>query len=93
MSKQIFLVYSCNEWRNKPMPLLMATESARKVKMFISKLIENEEAEYDFGHGTEFASKRQAKEFRKDFETLRRDELNNRLIYVFFDYVHDGEEL
>ncbi len=91
--KQIFLVYSCNEWRETPMHLLMATESPRKVKMFISKLIEEGDAEYAADHDVEHSSRKMAKDFRKDFERRSRDELNDRLAYVWFDYVHDGEEL
>jgi len=91
--RQIFLVYGCNEWKNKPMPLLMATTSPMKVKMFVSKLIEDGDADYDFGHGTDFSPRRMAKEFRKDFRWMTRDSLNSRLWNVYFDYVMDGEEL
>ena len=91
--KQIFCVYSCNQWRNKPMALLMATTSTRRVKMIISELIESGDAEYGYGPLKKISRKRRAKCFREDFSTMARDELNNRLKYVFFDYVYDGEEL
>lgn len=93
MSKQIFVVFSCNTWKSRPMPFLMATTSALKVKMFISKMIENDEAYYigrcDRSDPTQ---KQQAKQFRKDFDSLPRNEVNDLLHYVYFDYVYDGEE-
>lgn len=93
MSKQIFLVYSCNEWKNTPMPLLLATTSKRRLKMFISSLIEREEASYSFNNCNDPTPKKMAEAFRKDFGELTRDELNARLEYVYFDYAIDGEEI
>lgn len=92
MSKQIFLVYSCNEWKQNPMPLLMATTSARKMKMFVSDMIEKEDAIYGY-EGPDYNPKKRAAEFRRDFGKLTRNELNSSLTFAQLDYTYDGEEI
>ena len=92
MSKQIFLVYSCNEWKQNPMPLLMATTSARKMKMFVSGMIEKEDAIYGY-EGPDYRPKKRAAEFRRDFGKITRNELNSSLRFVYLDYAYDGEEI
>jgi len=92
VSKQIFLVYSCDEWKTRPMFLLTATLSAQKVKMLISNMIEKEDAIYG-NEDPDYNPKKRAAEFRRDFGKLTRTELNSRLTFVCFDYVYDGEEI
>lgn len=92
MSRQIFLVYSCDEWKTRPMHLLMATLSAQKVKMFISDMIEKEDAIYG-NEDPDYKPKKRAAEFRRDFGKLTGSELNSRLTFAYFDYVCDGEEI
>lgn len=88
----IYLAYACDEWKSTSSEkLLMATTSARKLKSFVAKKIEAGDMEYR----TDICSapKKQATQFRKDFDVLTRRELNTHLQYGYFDYTKDGEEI
>ena len=93
--KQIFIVYSCDEWKTKPMSIEMVTTSSRKLKSFIAHMIYMEDAEYlpfdQIGHKR--TAVQQEKLFKEDFDKLTRDEINSNLRYVFYDYAYDGERI
>ena len=93
--KQIFIVYSCDEWKTKPMRVEMVTTSVRKLKSFIAHMIYMEDAEYlrfdQLGHKR--TAKQQEELFKEDFDKLTRDEINSNLTYAFFDYAYDGEPI
>lgn len=95
MAKQIYYVMSCDEWASTDsMRLVFIGTSKQKMKMFISKEIENGNMEYKFDCDAEPNRKereRMAKEFRKDFEVLDRWDLNNYLNYGTFDYCYDND--
>lgn len=91
MSKQIYLIYSCDEWKTKPMRLLMCTTSKRKLKSFIAKKIKDD----TFGYCDEEMSKVwQVESFKADWDLmLPRCGINDRLHCGYFDYTYDGEEI
>lgn len=92
MSKQIYTVFSCDEWKSRDsMRLLMATTSVRKLKSFIVRKIADETFAYD--KGEELSIPQQVKLFKADFENDLRNNINNRLHYGFLDYCCDGEEI
>ncbi len=88
---QIFYVMSCNEWKNTDsMRLVFLGTSKKKVKSFIRKEILSE----NFSYGdTDRAPMLQAREFSKDWETLLRNEINDKLHYAYFDYGENNREL
>lgn len=91
MAKQIFYLQSCDEWKSySSMELLFIGTSQRKLKMKISKEIEEGNMEYG---NTELSPKEQAKRFRKDWDTETRDIINSQLKYGYFDYTYDNEEM
>ncbi len=95
--KTVYLVFSCDTWKTKIMDLLMATTSTRRLKMFLSELIELGEASYDPIHFVMCRHPRDlAREFRQDFDSFPKEELNQinaRLKYVYVECALDGEEL
>ena len=92
MSKQIFTVFACDQWKSRDsMRLLMATTSVRKLKSFIVRKIADETFTYD--KGNELSIPQQVKLFKLDFENGLRDDINNNLYYGFLDYCYDGEEI
>lgn len=95
MSKQIYYAMYCDEWKSHDSERLMFIgTSPQKLKMVISKAIENDEAYYHCDGFDEMTTqKKQAKEFRKDFAVLTRRELNDRLEYIYFDYTYNNEEM
>lgn len=91
MAKQIFYLQSCDEWKSySSMSLLFIGTSQRKLKMKISKEIEEGNMEYD---DTALSPKEQAERFRKDWEVETRDVINSRLSYGYFDYTYDNEDM
>lgn len=91
MSQQIYYLHSCNEWKEySSMRLLFIGTSQKKLKMKISKEIEEGNMEYD---DNSLSPKEQAKRFRKDWETERRDVINSRLTYGDFNYTYNNEEM
>lgn len=88
--RQIFLCYSCDEWKSTDsMRLIMATTSATRLKMFIANEIAKGNMEWS-GEGNTRAQK--AASFKKAFSKETRGALNSALTYGFFDYIYDGEE-
>lgn len=66
MSKQIFTVFACDQWKSRDsMRLLMATTSVRKLKSFIVRKIADETFTYD--KGEELSISQQIKLFKADF--------------------------
>lgn len=90
--KQIFLLYSCDEWKSTDsLRLVCATTSPTKMKMAIASMIEAGEMEYFMEEDTTDNLKKAAKRFREDWKYLTRRDLNNYLKYGFYDYAYDGE--
>lgn len=89
--KQIFLLYSCgaNE-TSSSMTLIMATTSKSKMRRFIADKISSAEIVYD---GEESNVKAAATQFKKDWDSLTRKEINNRLEGMYVDYAYDGKEI
>ena len=89
--KQIFLLYTCDEWCSRDsQKLIMATTSVEKLKSKTAKLIEVGDFDYN---NPEWDRSVQAKTFLKDFEKSTRTEINSLLNYGFIDYCYDGEEI
>ncbi len=92
MSKQIYTVFACDEWKSRDsMRLLMATTSVRKLKSFIVRKIADETFTYD--KGNELSIPQQVKLFKLDFENGLRSDINGCLNYGFLEYCYDGEEI
>lgn len=91
MAKQIFYLQSCDEWKsNDSMQLLFIGTSQRKLKMKISREIEEGNMEYD---DPSLSPKEQAKKFRSDWENEKRDVINSRLTYGYYDYTYNNEDM
>lgn len=90
--KQIYLVYSCDEWKGTDSKrLILASTSQRKVKAFIRKCIENGTMTYDTGGDS--TPKQACKKFAEDWKVKSRYDINTFLGFGLYDYVYDGEEL
>lgn len=91
MAKQIYYLHSCNEWKEySSMRLLFNGTSQQKLKLKISKEIEEGNMEYYDG---DLSQKEQAKKFRKDWKTETRATINSRLTYGDYDYTYNNEEM
>lgn len=91
MKQQIYYLHSCNEWKeNSSMSLLFIGTSKQKLKMKISKEIEEGNMEYS---NSELSQKKQAKKFRQDFDKRTNDELNADLTYGCFNYTYNNEDM
>ncbi len=91
MAQQIYYLHSCNEWKEySSMSLLFIGTSQQKLKMKISKEIEEGNMEHYDG---DLSQKEQAKKFRKDWKTETRATINSRLTYGDFDYTYNNEEM
>lgn len=99
MSKQIYTVFACDEWKGKDsMRLLMATTSVRKLKSFIVRKIADET--FSYGKGVGFSILQQVKQFKNDFSMaempvagFRFGEINTHLDYGYIECCCDGEEI
>lgn len=88
--RQIFLVFSCDEWKSRDsMRLDMATMNVRHLRHFISEKIKK--GDYEYGD-SELSARKQAEQFRKDFETETASYIDSLLRYATYEYVIDGEE-
>lgn len=89
--KQIFLLYGCNECKDSgSMRLIFATTSKTKIKSMIAKQIKNDYMSYYYD---ELSTNKQLKLFKEDWENGTRADINNKLIYGYYDYTNDGEEI
>lgn len=107
MAKQIYYLQSCDEYKQySSMRLLFIGTSKQKLKMRISKEIENGNMEYkpvsqtrDFEKPEpswkthENTPKQQAKLFRKDFDTILPYFVDSELKYGTFDVVDDNSDI
>lgn len=107
MAQKIYYLHSCNEWKEySSMELLFIGTSQQKLKMKISKEIEEGNMEYkpvttryDYVDGKfklvhkENTPKEQAKLFRQDWETETKDIIESELKYGDFDYTYNNEEM
>lgn len=90
-NKQIYLVYSCDEWKTlSSMRLLLATTSQRKLTSYLTTQIMLGCMSYQDGS---VSSEEQIEKFKRDFEREPRQNINNNLCYGYFDYCYDGEEI
>ena len=91
--KQIFLLYSCNAWKNRhSMKLLTVTTSPTRLRRFIENEIMNGNMRYA-DNGETYSEKKAVQQFRAEWKAITRDEINGQLDKGFFDYVYDGEEI
>ena len=90
--KQIYLVYSCDEWKSTDsMKLMMATTSQRKLKSYIVKAIKDGDFVYSWTDNESKAE--QISGFKYSFKYSTRYDINNKLKYGYIDYCYDGEEI
>lgn len=82
MNKQIYMLYSCNSWKDKnSIRLIMASTSKNKIIKQIKEEVLNDNMElYDF-------SKSELKDY-KETDIYR---INNELVYGYIEVVDDGE--
>lgn len=90
-NKQIYFIFYCDEHKSRhSMTLLMATTSVRKLRSFLAQKI----AEGDFTYVDDSLDKaEQVKRFKYDFDNKNRTYINDYLIYGFYDYAYDGEQI
>lgn len=89
--KQIYVVCSCDAWKSHDSEkTLMVTTSVRKLKSFIAKKIRDDTFDY---YLSEWSKKKQEEKFKRDFDIIPREQINNYLIYGMLDYYYDGEEI
>ena len=107
MTKQIYYLQSCDEWKQtSSMRLLFIGTSKQKLKMRISKEIEDGNMEYKpksseriYNNKThiyeekENTPKQQAKLFRKDFDNMLPYFVDAELKYGTFDVVEDNSDI
>lgn len=107
MAKQIYYLQSCDEYKqNSSMRLLFIGTSKQKLKMRISKEIEDGNMKYkpvsltrDFDNHElswkehENTPRQQAKLFRKDFDTMLPYFVDSELKYGTFDVVDDNSDV
>ena len=87
----IWYVMFCDEWRsNNSCRLQMLTTDSWKIRDFLYKAIQNEDVEY---YDTDMTPKEQAEQFLEDWDKERRDVINNNLVYAYYDYSYDGDEM
>lgn len=90
--KQIYLVYSCDDWTStNSFRLMMATTSKRKLKAYVAKAIKDDNFRY--GWEDNASKTRQVSDFKRDFECSTNDDINDKLTYGFIDYCYDGEDI
>ena len=90
MSKQIFLLYSCDAWKSTPMDLIWVGTSQQKLRKYIIHQIELGDMSY---YDVILDTKMQISKFKTDWKKELRSTINDRLIYGFYDYCHDNEEV
>lgn len=89
--KQIYLLYSCDTWKSKSsMILIMATTSKMKMQRFIANEISSVRVTYD---GENRKVKDAVAQFKKDWDSLPRGDINGKLDGLYVDYAYDGEEI
>lgn len=78
MEKDIYLLYSCDEWKSwSSISLIMASTSQNKIRKEIKSRVRNGDMEY----GAEF----------KNITESPLEDINNCLEYGYIDIVVDGE--
>ena len=88
--KQIWMVYTCDDWKGKPMQCIMCTTSVRKLKSFIIAKIKDN----TFGYCDDELSKtKQIAKFKADWTLQTRDHITWNLKNGYYDYCYDGEEM
>ena len=90
MAKQIFILYSCDEWDSNSKAIL-CTLSEMKLKKAIRTCIEKDEMNYSDGSKETPTTKEQVKMFERDWKTETRRTICDRLKYGHYTYVYDGE--
>lgn len=89
--KNIYILFSCNEWKEySSMSLVAATASVRKIKSIIIQMIKDDDMEYK--RGCENLSKTgQIKMLRKDWDERGMSFVFDNLDYGYVETVTDGE--
>ena len=89
--KQIFIIFACDEWRSRgSSSLLMVTSSVRKLRSFLVKKISAGDFIY---RDADLPISKQVKSFKYDFDHMDNTYINNNLLYGYYDYTYDGEEM
>lgn len=89
MEQQIYLLYSCDEWKSKS-HLICATTSKSKLKDAIMRCIQSDDMTYSHG-ATNLSSDEQVELFCEDWQNDTPYNINSCLTYGFFETVSDGE--
>lgn len=89
--QQIWYVMFCDEWRsNNSCRLKMLTTEPWNIRDFLYGAILDGDVEY---YDTDMTPEEQAEQFIKDWDEKRRDEINSKLTYCYYDYNYDGDEM
>ncbi len=91
--KNIYILYTCNEWKEySSMSLVAASTSIRKIKSIIIQEIKDGDMEYKGSCSDENASIiNQIKALRKDWEEFGEYFVFEHLEYGYVETVEDGE--
>ena len=87
--KQIWMVYTCNEWGGNR-KCIMCTTSADKLRKFLGDKILD--GTFDYNDASKCRGL-QIADFVQDWRRETRDWINSRLHYGYYDYCYDGEEM
>lgn len=89
--KNIYILSSCNEWKEySSMSLVAATTSIRKIKSIIIQKIKDGDMEYKRGN-YELSKTKQIKMLREDWGYMGEDFVFDNLDYGYVEVVMDGE--
>ena len=87
--KQIWVVWNTDQWGKFISPAMITT-SIMKVKRFLIKEINNDNAIY---RSNIHSKKIQINLFKEDFKKEERRFINSNLTYFQYEYYYDGEEI
>lgn len=89
--KNIYILSSCNEWKNySSMSLVAATTSIRKIKSIIIQKIKDNDMEYKRGND-DLSKTKQIKMLHDDWEYMGENFVFSNLDYGYVEVVTDGE--
>lgn len=89
--KNIYILYSCNGWKEySSMSLVAATTSLNKLKNIIIQIIKDGDMEYKRGHD-DFSVNEQIKLLNADWKINGSDFVFDNIDYGYVEIVLDGE--
>ncbi len=91
--KNIYILYTCNEWKEySSMSLVAASTSIRKIKSIIIQKIKDNDMDYKGRCSDENASiTKQIKALREDWKEYGEDFVFKHIEYGYIEVVEDGE--